>query len=232
MPKRPIRADDLLKIVYVGDPQLSPDGSRVLYTQKTVNDKNKYITNLFSVDLEGRLTQWTQGETGNGGGRWSPDGASIAFISRRDTSAQIHLIPTTGGEAKKLTKLPEGSISEIQWSPDGRWIAFSFREQASTLTEAAKKEREAKGLSQPPIEIDDIWYRMDGDGYFAGQRFKLYAVEISTGKFANSTSDGAFAPLYSGASTGVFSFNWSPNSLEIAVMHSASKRPFADPPND
>jgi len=232
MPKRPIRADDLLKITYVGDPQISPDGSKVLFTKKTVSEKNKYVTNLCSVDSEGRITQWTQGETGNGGGRWSPDGSTIAFVSKRDTNAQIHLISTSGGEAQKLTGLPEGSIGEYKWSPDGRWIAFTFRKQIPSMTEAAKKAREEKGLSQPPIEIDNIWYRLDGDGYFAGQRFKIYAIEVATGKYANSTSDGAFSPLYSGSPTGWYEFDWSPNSLEIAVVHTASKRPMADPPND
>ncbi len=232
MPKRAISADDLLRIIFVGDPQLSPDGSKVLFTHKSINTKNKYITNLMSVDLEGRITQWTQGEMGNGGGRWSPDGASIAFISKRDKVAQIHIIPTSGGEARKLTSLPEGSVGEYRWSPDGRWMAFTFREQIPQFTEAAKKEREEKGFSQPPIEIDDIWYRLDGDGYFAGQRFKLYAIEVATGRYANATSDGAFGPLYSGAPLGEYSFDWSPNSLEIAVTHSANKRPMAEPPND
>lgn len=232
MPKRPITADDLLRITYVGDPQISPDGSRVLFTKKTVNDKNKYITNLVSVDGEGRLTQWTQGENGNGGGRWSPDGSQIAFVSKRDKNAQVHLISTGGGEARALTSLPEGSIGEYRWSPDGRWIAFTFRPQIPAFTEAAKKEREEKGLSEPPIEIDDVWYRLDGDGYFAGQRYKIYAIEVATGKFANATTDGAFEPLYGDSVLGDYSFDWSPNSKELAVTHSANKRPLADPPND
>src|SRR5579862_3303950 len=120
MPKRPIKADDLLRIVFVGDPQISPDGDRILFTRKHINEKNKYVTNLYSVNMEGKLTQWTQGENGAGGGRWSPDGHTIAFVSGRDKPAsQIFLIPTTGGEARKLTDLPEGSIGEVKWSPDG-----------------------------------------------------------------------------------------------------------------
>lgn len=232
MPKRPITADDLLKITYVGDPQISPDGSKVLFTKKTINAKNKYITNLVSVDGEGRLTEWTQGETGNGMGRWSPDGAQIAFISGRDKIGQIHLLSTSGGEAKKLTSLPEGSLGDIKWSPDGRFIAFLFRDKMPGFSEADKKKREDSGMSQPPIEIDDVWYRLDGDGYFANERFKLYAIEVTTGKYASSNIDGAFAPLYSGSSVGDYSFAWSPNSKELAVIHTAAKRPMADPPND
>ena len=232
MPKRPIRIEDLLKITSVGDPQISPDGSRVLFTKKVINDKNKAISNLVSVDLEGRITEWTQGESGNGGGRWSPDGSTLAFVSGRAQLPQLHVIFTSGGEARKLTTLPEGSIGEYRWSPDGKWIAFTFREKMPAFTEEAKKAREQNGGSIPPIEIDDIWYRLDGDGYFAGQRYKLYAIELSSGRYASPSGDGSFAPLYAESPTGEYAFDWSPNSQELAVIHTANKRPMADPPND
>lgn len=230
MPKRPIRADDLLRIVFVGDPQISPDGDRVLFAKKTINDKNKYITNLFSVDMEGRLTQWTQGEAGAGSGRWSPDGGQIAFVSGREKpSSQIFLISTGGGEARKLTNLPEGSLGEIRWSPDGQYIAFSFRPQIAEWSEKQKKERDEKGLSRAPLVTDDVWYRLDGDGYFGMERFKLYVVEVETGKL--KSVDG-HDWLYAGSPNGDFSFDWSPNSLELAVGHTANKRPSVEPPND
>jgi len=223
MPKRPITAEDLLRIVFVGDPQISPDGRRVLFTRKTIDDKNKYITHLFTVDREGGLKQWTSGEGGAGHGRWSPEGGQIAFVSGREgKKPQMFTISTDGGEARKLTTLPEGSLGGFKWSPDGTKIAFVFRDLMPKWTEAAKKEREEKGLSTPPIEIDDVWYRLDGDGYFAGQRYKLYVVEVATGEHRLLLGDAA---------DGNYSFDWSPSSDELIVAHTASKRPFAEPPN-
>ena len=224
MPKRAIKPEDLLKLVFVGDPQLSPDGSRILFSHKTINGKNKYVSNLYTVDLKGKVQAWTQGESGAGQGRWSPDGSKIAFVSGRDKpKSQIYLIPTTGGEATKLTDLPEGDFGEMRWSPDGKWIAFAFREQHPDWTEEAKKKREEKGLSAPPRVIDDIWYRLDGDGYFLGQRHNLYVVEVATGESKKLHKPG---PL------GVFSFDWSPDSKELAVAHTDRKRPMAETPND
>jgi dipeptidyl aminopeptidase/acylaminoacyl peptidase len=223
MPKRPITAEDLLRIVFVGDPQIHPDGSRVLFSKKTINDKNKYISNLCTVDLEGRVRQWTSGEGGAGHGRWSPDGSQIAFVSGREgKQSQLFLIQADGGEAQKLTNLPEGSVGAFRWSPDGTKIAFTFREQLPSQTERAKKEREEKGLSEPPVEIDDVWYRLDGDGYFAGQRHKLYLADVATGEHRE---------LYGASPDGNYSFDWSPNSQELVVAHTASNRPFSEPPN-
>src|SRR5437870_897662 len=130
MPKRAIKPEDLLRIHFISDPQISPDGSRILFAKKHVGEKNKYITNLYSVDLDGKTQQWTQGDGGDACGRWSPDGAQIVFVSGREKPKQeIYLIATSGGEARKLSDLPEGSIGDFKWSPNGKWIAFTFREQ-------------------------------------------------------------------------------------------------------
>ncbi|MFI5385699.1 MAG: prolyl oligopeptidase family serine peptidase [Fimbriimonadales bacterium] len=224
MPKRPIKAKDLLRIVFVGDPQISPDGNRILFIRKHIDEKkNKYVTNLYTVDMEGNVAQWTQGEAGAGSGRWSPDGQTIAFVSGRDKPAsQIYLIPTTGGEARKFTGLPEGSIGELKWSPDGSKIAFTFRPQEESRTEKAKKEREEKGLSTPPWEIDSVWYRLDGDGYFGGQRHELFVFDVASQTKLCS---------YDVAPDGSYSYAWRPDSKELAVIHTASKRPFVEPPN-
>lgn len=223
MPKRPIRPEDLLRIVFVGDPQISPDGSKVLFSKKVITDKNKYLSHVCTVDITGAVVQWTQGDKPCGGARWSPDGLTIAFVSgREEPSAQIYLISSTGGEARKLTSFPEGSLGDIKWSPNGKWIAVTFREQMPAFTQKAKKEREEKGLSEPPIEIDSVWYRLDGDGYFANQRHKIYVVNVETG---DQTM------LYDADAHGEYSFDWAPNSKELAIVHNVSKRPFADLPN-
>ena len=236
MPKRPIRAEDLLRVVFVGDPQISPEGDRVLFTHKKIDvDKNKYVTNLFTVDLEGRLTQWTQGETGASGGRWSPDGGAIAFVSKREGKAsQIYVLPTSGGEARKLTSLPEGAFGELRWSPDGRYLAFTFREQIEEWKEGNKEAREKKGLSRAPLVTDSFLYRLDGDGYFGMQRFGLYVVEVETGDLkplGGTDRDGKARP-YTAAPDGNYAYDWSADSKELAVVHSANARPHIEPPND
>jgi dipeptidyl aminopeptidase/acylaminoacyl peptidase len=49
--------------------------------------------------------------------RLSPDGRRLAFLRTVDTRPQLHVIPTTGGEAERLTDLPLGVIG-VRWFPD------------------------------------------------------------------------------------------------------------------
>ena len=54
-PKRPITDTDLLKFVWAADPQVSPDGTQVVFVRVVVNEKSDdYDTNLMIVPADGR----------------------------------------------------------------------------------------------------------------------------------------------------------------------------------
>src|SRR5713101_2833875 len=80
--KRFINETDLLKFTWIADPQISPDGSSVVFVRVTVDEKeNRYDTSLFSVPASGseaprRLTSGVHDTSP----RWSPDGKQIAFV--------------------------------------------------------------------------------------------------------------------------------------------------------
>ena len=48
--------------------------------------------------------------------RWSPDGASIAFVSFVGKYPQLFLIPADGGEPRQLTRLDE-AVYFLAWQP-------------------------------------------------------------------------------------------------------------------
>jgi len=224
MSKRGMQSADLLRFVFVGDPQISPDGDLVLFGRKTI-EKNKYVTQLVTVDDHGVLRQWTNGESGASHGRWSADGSQIAFIAKRSgPAAQIHVLSTDGGEARAVTKVPEGSLGGFKWSPDGKYIAYTFREALDADKEANKKKRAEEGLSEPPLEVSAYWFRLDGDGYFGDRRFALYVIEVATGKLV---IDG-FAP----ANDGEYGYDWHPTEPKLVVSYSTARDPNVGPSED
>lgn len=219
--RQPVTPETILEFQLVGDPQISPDGSKILFTKKHIENNFKSVANIYCVDTKtGETAQFTSGGK-DGGARWSPDGKSIAFTSGREKpNAQIFLISANGGEAKALTKFPEGSIAGYKWSPDGKSLAVSFRESDPDWTTKATKKREEEGRSTPPRVLDNCWYRLDGDGYFNNQRHHLYVVDVATGQHKK---------VFDKDLLGWFDFDWSPNSKEIAIATNLDKQPMHKP---
>jgi tricorn protease len=56
--------------------------------------------------------------------RFSPDGASIAFISTDEGNPELYVMPARGGEPKRLTFLGASLAWATGWSADGREIYF------------------------------------------------------------------------------------------------------------
>ncbi len=105
MGKRKLQVDDLFKLQSVTDPQLAPNGKEAVFVKTHINEEdNKYIANLFHIDLESNeVTQWTHGKGTISSPEWSADGKQIAFLSDREEKNQLFILQARGGEARKVT---------------------------------------------------------------------------------------------------------------------------------
>lgn len=119
---------DVFDLEFVSDPQVSPDGSQIIYQRNfkdIMTDANR--SNLWIVDFDGSDHQpLTTGKQNDRSPRWSPDGQQCAYISSKDGSSQVYLRWLKTGAEAKLSNLT-GSPGGLSWSPDGRWLAFTDR---------------------------------------------------------------------------------------------------------
>src|SRR5437764_13803399 len=152
--KRNITEKDLWDFVWVGDPQVSPDGSRVAFVRVTVNDKREgYNTSIWSVPTSGgeEPHQLTKGDH-DSTPRWSPDGKFLLFVRATEKDGkpeppQLSILPMAGGDSFSFTDLPKGAGNPV-WSPDGKAIAFTSETNAEDLAKQEKKKKKEEELKK------------------------------------------------------------------------------------
>ena len=152
--KRLITEKDLFDFVWIGDHQISPDGSRVAFVRVTTNEKKDgYNTSIWVVNTVGDQPphQLTNGDH-DAAPRWSPDGKFLLFLraSEKDGKPeppQLGMLPMSGGDAFSFTELPKGAGQPV-WSPDGKWIAFTSTTNADDLAKQEKKKRKEEELKK------------------------------------------------------------------------------------
>ena len=151
----------------VQNPQLSPDGTQIIYTRRWIDKMNdKWETSLWQMNADGSHPR----SLVNGSDvRWSPDGKRIAYVAKGEPSgAQIWVRwMDAEGAASQISRLTEAPAS-LEWAPDGKSIAFTMNVPSKTdgdwriAMPAAPKG--AKWIEAPKI-VTRLDFRSDRVGY-------------------------------------------------------------------
>ncbi|MBT8295124.1 MAG: S9 family peptidase, partial [Gramella sp.] len=175
---------DIFDYEYVSDPQISPNGERIVYVRNfkdIMTDKN--LSNLWIVNTDGSQNRpLTSGNHNDLNPRWSNDGERLVFRSNmQDDKMKLYLMWLDSRETFPLTNSTQ-SPGEASWSNDGRSLAFTMfvPKKTSTFIELPAKPEGAKWNDAPKF-IDELNYRGDGQGYLKEGNRQIFVISTNGG---------------------------------------------------
>jgi dipeptidyl aminopeptidase/acylaminoacyl peptidase len=188
--------DLILTIRQVTDAQIAPDGSRValqVSRPRTVDERpGGAIAEIWIVPATGGdPVRFTANDEGDRAPQWSPDGRSLAFLSRRPGSdfTQVYVIPAAGGEARRLTNAAN-HVGSFKWSRDGSTIAF-------TVTDPKTKEETDNERQGKDWTVVDRNYK----------HIRLHAVDVASKK----------SHVVTETDITVHDYDWSPDGTQLVI---------------
>jgi dipeptidyl aminopeptidase/acylaminoacyl peptidase len=245
-PPHAFAIEDLARLARVSDPQLSPDGRELYFAISWARlAENRwqsalYVQELPQSGLDGqksaaprRLTFPERGPKQEGqdsSPRLSPDGRFLAFLSTRDgASPELYVLRTSGGEARRLTNLPNG-VQALYFTSDSRALVIQAHVYPDCPpypagAECNKHQKEAR--EKHPIKarlIDRLFYRW-WDHWNEGLRSHLLRVLVPSGDepatLVDLTPGDVDAPAM--ARSGANPVALSPDGQELAYVQNRDK---------
>jgi len=153
-------------------PRLSPDAEKVAYVwyREGSGSSDLYVK---ALGIGTRPLALTESPAQELSPVWSPDGREIAFTRVGEHGASIHLVPSLGGQERKLVDVvgPPAFgyfLPALSWSPDGRWLAFAERmpeaEPAHIVRLSLDSLEKTRVTSPPQNTLGDFFPTFSPDG--------------------------------------------------------------------
>lgn len=243
--RRPLTPADILRIVSIGDVQISPDGESIVYSLSSV-DGNQTLSTLwllrpgerfFRIPPTARPSDQrrnfelsiTPGRPLLPAGwnatnpRWSPDGRSIAFLSTHEGQHGIWISDLANRIPRLIATLRETNFfityagEPFAWSPDSRAIAFV------SATEEPDQDPNDSNRGNDPHVINRIQYK---SRIGLSDQLRTHVWIVSVEKSDNEPRQLTSGPYYDHA------LSFSPRGDEVAFLSNHESDPDANNNSD
>lgn len=186
----PFSPMDVFELEWVNEPQISPDGSKIVYVRSGMDImKDRRQSRLWIIDTDGSNHQkLSHLDVNESNATWSPDGRRIAFTASTDKGSEVFLYWVNTGRVARISQLP-ASPGGLSWSPDGKWLAFSMfvKGKELSLVKAPKPPAGAEWAEAPRITTR-LKHEADGSGYMEPGFHHLFLLPAEGGTARQLTS--------------------------------------------
>ena len=188
-PIRTISLEMYLDLESVSNPQIAPDGQRIVYTRGWIDKMNdSRESSIWIMNGDGSRNRFL---VDGSGPTWSPDGTRIAYTASGEPEGSQIFVRWMDdeGSTSQITRL-EKSPSGVRWSPDGEWLSFTMTvegEPAWTVTPPGRPD--GADWTAAPKVVTRADYRQDRIG-FVDEGWRHIFVVPSEGGTARQLTDG------------------------------------------
>ena len=202
---REVTLEMYLDMESASSPQISPDGSQIIFTRGGVDAVNdRRYSSIWIMEADGSRKRFL---TDGSSPTWSPDGTRIAYTaSGEPRGSQIFVRwMDAEGATTQITRVERGPGS-LRWSPDGTQIAFTMAvEDVEAWSVKLPPRPEGAQWTEGPKIVTRLNYRADRRGFVDTSHSHIFVVPAEGGTPRRLT-DGEWH--HSGP-------EWTPNGEEI-----------------
>ncbi len=181
-------------------PRWSPDGNGLLFAS---NRDSIASRDLYIVDNNGRnLHRLTHAMDVGDYVEWSPNGAAVAFVSRRAGNREIYVVNVVTGVVSNLSQDSGDDYAPV-WSPDGAYIAFvSNRGGSDDIYLMTRDGEDLRRLTYEAFPAHNPVWSPDGTQllYVAEPDFtsELFIMTLETGEVRRLTHNSVddWSPIW------------------------------------
>ena len=230
---------DMVKLDRVSAPLLTANGAQVVFAKRVVDADLKASSSLWIRDLRTRDLAPPRRLSPEG---WSvnsaavsADGQSVYFLSAKNGSQQLYVMPLAGGAPQQLTDFAV-DVDSYRIAPQGDRVLFSagvFQDCGSDL-DCTSKRLDAEKARKTSGQVFDSMFVRHWDTWADGRRNTLFVAPLpAAGSAAVKGASAISATLAGDAPSKPFGGNedfvWAPDgkSVVASIRVQGSQEPWS-----